>query len=241
VTGPRIFLTATWRHLAMLNYEVEPRVLEPLVPYGTELDTWNGRTFASLVGFRFLETRVLGVAIPGHRDFDEVNLRFYVRRRAEDGWRRGVVFVKEIVPRAAIAFVANVVYGERYVAYPMSHDITEAADGSLTARYAWRSGGREHHIAVATRGAPSDVAMGSDAEFITEHYFGYARRRGGGSTEYQVEHPRWKVAPAASNECVCDVAATYGPEFAPHLRGSPASAFVADGSPVIVYKGVASS
>lgn len=91
----------------MLNYEIDPALLLPFVPKGTELDTWNDTMFASMIGFRFLDTRVLGMAIPIYRDFEEINLRFYVRRKADDGWRRGVVFVKEIVPRLAIELTAR--------------------------------------------------------------------------------------------------------------------------------------
>src|SRR4051794_25256625 len=101
------FLTAEWRLLVMLPFPLHPAALTPLVPAGTELDFRDGRTFLSLVGFRFLKTRVRGVPVPGHVDFDEVNLRFYVRCKTADGWRRGVTFVKEIVPRRAIALVAN--------------------------------------------------------------------------------------------------------------------------------------
>src|SRR5262245_60741200 len=121
----RRFLTAEWRHLVMLNYEIDPAALRARVPAGTELDSWNGKTFVSLVGFRVLRTRVLGVPVLFHRSsigkgisrtswgsFEEVNLRFYVRRRAPEGWRRGVVFVKEIVPKAAVAAVARWVYNE---------------------------------------------------------------------------------------------------------------------------------
>ena len=100
---PRRFLSAVWRNLVMLNYEIEPDILRPLVPQGVELDSWKGKYFVSLVGFQFLDTRVLGMPIPFHRNFEEVNLRYYVRRRVEKGWRRGVVFVKEVVPRWAIA------------------------------------------------------------------------------------------------------------------------------------------
>src|SRR6266513_2477095 len=120
---PRRFLTAEWRSLAMLNYEVDRSVLARRVPPGTELDSWGGVVYVSVVGFLFLKTRVLGVPIPGHRNFEEVNLRFYVRRKADGEWRRGVVFVKEIVPRRAIAAVARGLYGENYVAMPMSHAI----------------------------------------------------------------------------------------------------------------------
>jgi uncharacterized protein YqjF (DUF2071 family) len=117
------FLTAEWRWLAMLNYSVAPDVLEPFVPKGTVLDTFQGTAYVSMVGFLFLNTRVRGLSIPWHRDFEEVNLRFYVRRQAEEGWRRGVVFIKEIVPRLAIAAVARVFYNENYVALSMRHKL----------------------------------------------------------------------------------------------------------------------
>ncbi|HEX8362069.1 MAG TPA: DUF2071 domain-containing protein, partial [Longimicrobium sp.] len=93
---PGKFLAAEWRDLVMLNYEADPAALRPLVPAGTELDAWGGTTYVSMVGFLFLRTRVLGIPIPFHQDFEEVNLRFYVRRRGPEGWRRGVVFVREI-------------------------------------------------------------------------------------------------------------------------------------------------
>lgn len=234
------FLTAEWRHLAMLNFEIDPKVLSPLVPAGTELDDWQGRTFVSVVGFLFLDTRVLGVAIPWHRDFEEVNLRFYVRRMASDGRRRGVVFVKEIVPRVAIAWTARALYGENYVAAPMGHRIegeTGGAPGARTVAYSWRFRGRENRMELSADGDAREAAEESDVEFITEHYWGYARRRGGRTTEYRVEHPRWRVCTAAASRLDCDVAALYGSQFVESLKALPASAFLADGSNVTVFKG----
>jgi uncharacterized protein len=121
------FLTANWRYLAMLNYTVDPRLVAPFVPLGTEIDFENGETFLSVVGFLFLDTRLLGFPIPLHRDFEEVNLRFYVRRRSADTWRRGVVFIRELVPRRAIALIARACYGENYLAVPMKHEIEHVA------------------------------------------------------------------------------------------------------------------
>jgi uncharacterized protein YqjF (DUF2071 family) len=227
------FLTAEWRHLAMLNFEVDPKVLRPFVPAGTELDDWQGKTFISVVGFMFLNTRVFGIPIPFHRNFEEVNLRFYVRRKASDGWRRGVVFVKEIVPRAAIALTARIVYGENYVAVPMKHHIEGA-----TVSYSWRFRGRENRIELTVQSDAGETPEGSDAEFITEHYWGYARRRRGGHTmEYRVEHPRWRTARATAARLDCDVAGLYGSQFVESLQGQPASAFLADGSDVAVFRG----
>lgn len=234
----RPFLTARWRYLAMLNYEVPPEILEPLVPRGTELDSWQGKTFVSMVGFLFLDTRVRGLAIPGHRNFEEVNLRFYVRRRAEDGWRRGVVFVKEIVPRLAIAATARLLYGEKYVALPMRHSITgDPSRGGMYVMYGWRHRGRWNGIGAVVSGSPREAEPGSEEELITEHYWGYSSLRGGGSAEYRVEHPRWRVWPLQRPVLDCDVAALYGKPFGNSLPAEPSSAFLADGSEVAVYPG----
>ena len=231
------FLTAQWRWLVMLNYEVDPALLRPLVPAGTELDAWGGVTYASVVGFLFLDTRVLGIPIPFHRDFEELNLRFYVRRRGPEGWRRGVVFVKEIVPRFAIAAVARVVYNENYVALPMRHRVDLSVETGGTVEYGCRHGGRWSTVRAEVRGPARSLAEGSEEEFITEHYWGYARQRDGGTVEYQVEHPRWNVWRAESAALDCDVAALYGPGFVDALSAPPRSALVADGSQIIVRRG----
>ena len=237
-SGP--FLTAEWRDLVLLNYAVDPDLLRPYLPERTELDSWHGSTFVSLVAFRFLDTRVRDVAIPWHRDFEEVNLRFYVRRPAPDGTRRGVVFVKEIVPRRAIAWVARAVYGERYVALPMRHQVSRPNEHLASAgrvEYAWRSDGRWNRLAASTAGVAELPPEGSEESLVTEHYWGYTQRRGGGTLEYRVEHPPWRVWRATSSELECDVAGLYGSAFAPYLDGPPHSAFVADGSPVTVWPG----
>jgi hypothetical protein len=239
--APRPFLTASWRYLAMLNYEVPPALLRPLVPRGTELDTWQGAALASMVGFRFLDTRVAGIAVPGHRDFDEVNLRFYVRRRGEENeWRRAVVFVRELVPRRAIAWVARRFYNEPYTAVPMRHEVemAGAADGQPgRAAYAWRLAGRWHRLEVTTSGSPVVPDPSSEAAFVTEHYWGYTVQRDGGSKEYRVEHPPWRVWQAGGAQFDCDVAAVYGAGFAECLAVRPRSAFLAEGSDVVVHRG----
>jgi uncharacterized protein YqjF (DUF2071 family) len=235
------FLRAEWRQLAMLNYEVDRSALSALVPRGTELDEWQGRTYLSVVGFLFVGTKVLGLPIPFHRDFEEVNLRFYVRRRTEEGWRRGVVFVKELVPRAAIAFVARTLYNENYVAVTMGHEIERAADGPQRAAavsYWWDVGGRRNRLLVRVAGELAPPVPGSHEEFIAEHYWGYSVQRDGGTCEYQVTHPPWRVATATHAELDCDVGRVYGGTFGSFLRTSPVSAFLADGSEVAVSHGI---
>jgi uncharacterized protein len=228
------FLSANWRYLAMLNFAVNPTILAPLVPPGTEIDFENGETFISVVGFLFLDTRLLGLPIPLHRDFEEVNLRFYVRKKSADTWRRGVVFVRELVPRRAIATIARTFYGEPYLAVPMKHEI-EHVDLSVRVKYSWRRGSEWESITMQASGEPQSIPAGSHAEFITEHYWGYTRLQAGCS-EYRVEHPRWKVWNADTFEFNADVSALYGEQFVETLSAPPRSAFIADGSPITVER-----
>jgi uncharacterized protein YqjF (DUF2071 family) len=233
------FLTAEWRQLAMLNYQVDPDVLREQLPRGTELDDHRGRHFVSVVGFLFLHTKVRGLPIPFHRDFEEVNLRFYVRREEQGELRRGVVFIKEIVPRRAIAWVARTVYNENYVALPMRHRIApaERAHPPTAVRYGWRNAGRWEELSIEPELEPADAGPDSEERFITEHYWGYARQRDGGTVEYRVEHPPWSVWRARQASLDADVERLYGARFVSLLRGPPASAFLADGSTVAVHAG----
>jgi uncharacterized protein len=238
VSSDGIFLTAEWRHLVMMNYEVGASLLLPFVPAGTELDRFEGRVFVSLVGFRFLKTKLFGLLpVPMHSYFEEVNLRFYVRRRERDEVRRGVVFIREMVPRRAIAFVARTFYNEKYVALPMAHEIHSLGDNRLSVAYRWRSGSRWSEIKLETDGDAKLPVEGSVEQFITEHYWGYAAQANGGSVEYRVTHPSWKVWQVRQSTFEGDVETFCGKEIAAVLRGKPASAFLAEGSAVTVMRG----
>lgn len=226
------FLTAKWHDLIMANYEIDPALLESRVPPGTELDLHEGKCFVSLVGFMFLDTRVMGFLIPFHVDFEEVNLRFYVRRETGDEVRRGVVFIKEIVPRAAIASVARIVYGEPYERWKMSNYRDDEH-----VRYSWSRGECANNLSV-TRGANLGVPdAGSHGEFIIEHYWGYTKRGEKRSDEYKVEHPKWELFTADNPKIDVNFAKTYGQEFAFLSNTEPHSVLLAAGSDIAVYKG----
>jgi uncharacterized protein YqjF (DUF2071 family) len=231
----RPFLTARWRQLAMLNYVASPETVRPHVPAGTEPDEFEGRAYASVVGFMFEDARIGGWKIPFHRHFEEVNLRIYVRRRAPDGWHRGVAFVKELVPRWAIAWVARWVYGENYVSLPMSH--RWSAGDPPGVRYAWTLGGREMAIDLEPEGPFRSPAPESEEAFISDHFWGYSSPAKRGVLEYRVEHPRWRVASARWSAWTGDAALLYGAPWGEILSRPPDSAFLAEGSEVTVYRG----
>jgi uncharacterized protein len=230
---PMSFLTAEWRKLSLANYEVNPDLLKPYLPYGTELDSWNGRCYASLVGFMFKKVRLLGIPIPFHTEFEEVNLRFYVRQKSGGEWRRGVVFISELVPRRAVTFVANTVYREHYETVPMRH--VWKNDGiTQTIEYDWKKQDRWHsfHLDAATQ--PMPIPLGSEAEFITEHYWGYAKYSDLQTNEYQVTHPRWEVYEVNNHRIDVDFAKLYGTGFAELNNLKPTTIMLAEGSEITI-------
>lgn len=234
---PSAFLTARWEDLVFLNYACPREILEPLVPAGTELDLWEGEALVSLVGLMFRDTRVRGFAIPGHRTFEEVNLRFYVRGSGPDGEiRRAVVFIREVVPRRAVATVARVVYNEPYVSARMSHDIALDESSGGTIAYEWVTRHGTFAIAADASGPATPTPPGSETEFVTEHYWGYTRQRDGRTLEYRVEHPVWSGW-TASGLYRGATSSLYGDAFEDVLRDAPRSAFIALGSEVTVYRG----
>ena len=231
---PGRFLTAEWKNLVMLNYAVDPALLQSFVPAATELDSFDGKTYVSVIGFEFKRTRILGFSAPFHQAFEEVNLRFYVRR----GSRRGAVFIQELVPRRAVAAIARFAFNENYSHVPMSHHIELCADHSVAeAEYAWGSGPNRCSVRLATEGASFLPEAGSLSQFITEHYWGYAAQRDGGSLEYEVQHPRWRVQNAREAKLSGNLVGIYGAQMADALKRKPDSAFLAEGSAVTVFKG----
>lgn len=230
------FLRAEWRNLIMANYEIEPSSLFPYLPAHTELDFWNGKCFISLVGFMFMNTRVLGIKIPFHINFEEVNLRFYVRYEDDDEWKRGVVFIKEIVPKKAISFVANNLYGENYVTLPMRHTWEENEERQKIA-YEWQFNKEWNCLEVEADKSAYPIEVGSEEAFITEHYWGYTQKDAHTTSEYQVEHPQWEIHKVFNHHIKCDVGNLYGIEFIEPFQQKPSSIFMAEGSEIVVKKG----
>lgn len=227
------FLRAEWRRLAIANYCVDPQVLLPLVPEGTQLDTWNGKCYVSLVGFLFRNTRLKGIKVPFHVNFPEVNLRFYVVREFNGERRRGVVFIREIVNKPALSFVANTIYKEHYTTMPMRYS-WESEPHETAATYAWKKAGKWNRLSVQADKNTSPIEPGSEAEFITEHYWGYAGGKGRRTNEYEVTHPRWEHYPVSAFEIDVDWASCYGTEFRFLSQLEPASVFLAEGSEITV-------
>lgn len=228
------FLTAQWLRLVMANYEIDPAKLKPFVPAHTELDTWNDRTYVSLVGFLFHDTRVMGIRFPFHVTFPEVNLRFYVRYKDGNAIKRGVVFIKEIVPKQAITFIANTLFKERYVTLPMK-TFVHTTEQQKHVGYSWKYKNHWNRLEVKTGLKKYPIQPGSEEEFITEHYWGYTSIDKTLCGEYQVAHPCWNIFPVEQFAVDCDFEQLYGPAFGELKAKTPVSVFLAEGSDICVY------
>ena len=227
------FLNAEWRKLLIANYKVDPNILKPYVPAHTELDLWNGQCYVSLVGFMFLNTRMLGIKFPFHVNFEEVNLRFYVKHFDGVNWKRGVVFIKEIVPKPALTFVANTVYKEHYQTMPMNHHWATLNDSRFV-EYAWKHKEKWQKAKVVTDLMAKNIENGSETEFITEHYWGYSRLNEKVTYEYEVTHPKWQHYEVKDYEINVDFGLVYGKAFQHLSQQVPSSIMLAEGSEITV-------
>ncbi len=226
----RPFLTARWRRLILAQYETDPALLRRRLPDGLELDRWQGRVYVSVVAFEFLDTRVRGFRVPGCVDFPEINLRFYVT----DGERRGVCFVRELVPSRLTSLVARMVYNEPYARASMVVSTAES-DEELHIEHRFRFGGLEHRIAAqveAQRTVPTEDSL---EHHFKEHEWGFGRTRRGTPTRYRVEHPTWATHRVRTASIKIDSGTLYGREWAWLGDARPDSVVVADGSEIAVY------
>lgn len=232
-----VFLKAEWRKLLMINYEVPVDAILPYLPPHTKPDLYQGKCLVSVVGFMFLNTRVKGMKILYHVNFEEVNLRFYNTYQTPQGeMRRGTTFIKEIVPRPAITFIANTLYKEKYVTLPMGHTIKEHHD-ELEVEYRWRYNQKINHIRCRAEKKLNPMAQNSLEEFITEHYWGYTKLSLTETSEYAVEHPRWETYNVKAFDAIIDFEGLYGASFAALKDQKPHSVLLAEGSEIVVRGG----
>jgi uncharacterized protein YqjF (DUF2071 family) len=230
---PKIFLSAQWEHLVMANYAVAPETLQPYLPNGLQLDDFQGTYYLSLVGFMFRNTRLFGLPVPFFGSFEEINLRFYVKRHTEQGLRRGVVFINETVPFRAVAWLANTLYKEHYTCIPTQH-LIQQNDHLTQVRYMWQHRNKQNFINVAAENTAAPMIPGSVEAFIFEHYYGYTKVGDTQTEEYGVLHPSWNTHRVLHHEINCDFSSMYGAHFGFLNEQQPKSVLLAAGSEVQV-------
>jgi uncharacterized protein len=229
-------LEAQWKKLIMANYPVDPKQLLPYIPHGTEVEYYSGKCYLSLVGFMFLNSSLAGIKMPFHGSFEEINLRFYVRHYEEKSWKRGVVFIKEIVPRWTVTMIANHLYGESYETLPTGNAFNLEADMQRI-EYRWKKNNKWNSLKIKSGLDEKEFQAGSAEEFFTESYWGYTKINNQATQEYNVEHPAWKIFDTRDYIIDVDFTSVYGPEFSFLQDIQPESVFLAEGSGIVLRKG----
>jgi len=227
------FLSARWENLIMANYELNPELLQAYLPKGVELDLYHDKCFVSLVGFMFKKTSLFNIPIPLLGTFEEINLRFYVKRIDGNTIKRGVVFINETVPYKLVAWLANKLYKEHYIAIPTKNSITDS-QSDTNIRYEWKINKEWNHIAVNSTIESGQMLEDSVEEFIFEHYYGYTKIDNRLTQEYRVNHPRWQVNKVMDYSIHCDFKSMYGDDFTFLSNQEPHSVILAMGSAVTV-------
>ena len=227
------FLSARWENLIMANYPVNPEVLKKYIPNGVELDFYHNKAYVSLVGFMFKRTSLFNIPIPFLGTFEEINLRFYVKRVEGDTIKRGVVFINETVPYKVVAWLANKLYKEHYMAIPTKNSI-DIGNPAKKIRYEWKINSAWNHLEVNASVENKNMEPGSIEEFIFEHYYGYTKINDHLSQEYKVNHPRWQVNKVTDYSIHCDFTSMYGNDFTFLSDQQPDSVIIAGGSAVTV-------
>ena len=232
VKGP--LMTGAWKDLLVASYEVPKEALQPYLPEGVELDSWNGKHYMSLVALQCQDIQGLGVKVPGGDNFEQVNLRFYAKRNTPEGEKKGAVFIKQIVASEVVAFASKALLNESVSTASMSHKLTEeTAEGEVS--YRWDVNGTTSEMSAHRVGQAKPLVEGSQEEFLLENYNGFSVQRDGQTIEYKVEHPPWKTYEAANPVIDVDAVGLYGKELAKYLSGPPSSVIIVDGSKTAVF------
>ena len=226
-----IFLKANWENIIMVNYEIDPEILRPFLPKGVTIDLFEGKAYISLVGFMFKKTKIFNIPIPRFGTFEEINLRFYVKREEGHFVKRGVVFINETIPYPLVAWVANWLYKEHYSVVPTKH-LFSKSESTQQLQFEWLANKKWNSIFVETETQLKEMEPNSFEEFIYQHYYGFTKVSENATEEYRLQHPRWKVYPVTKYAINCDFSAMYGKEFSIINHTQPKAVFVADGSAV---------
>lgn len=223
---------AKWKKLLFSNYEVDPALLKQHIPFQTELALWNDRCYVSLVGFLFLDTKLGPVPIPLHTNFPEINLRFYVRRKFQNEWRYGVVFLKEIVGLPMVAFVANTFFNEHYEVLRLKDNIRQSETG-ISVEYRWKK--KEWHaFSINCYPGLIPIAENSPEHFFTAQHWGYTKIKDDRTREYSVAHPKWQMYRTSNYSIEIGFEEVFGNQFSFLKNTAPASVFLAEGSEIIL-------
>lgn len=216
-----------------MNYIISPEILENYLPAYTIIDYFKGNCFTSLVGFPFRNVEIAGMKIPFYTDFEEINLRFYVKRFDGTTWRKGTVFISEIANKSALKFLANSFLHEKYQTLETRQEIKENSE-LIETKYSWRTWMNWQFLNLISEKPSESVAEGTEAHFIMDRSSGYQKYDTATTNEYGISHPKWNIYPIRSFDINVDFEESFDSNFPVLNETLPHSVILARGSSVAV-------
>ena len=225
----KTLLTAYWTNLLAATFEADETLLNKFLPRGTELNTWHGKYLISIVAFMFSKPAILNISAPFYRSFEEINLRFYVRYKENDQWKKGVVFIKEIAPARIIGLTAGWLYQENFIYLPLKHKFY-ANNKCQYISYSCKVKNQWGHLNMVCSSKDNEPGSERVQTFVRDHYWGYTKKSNNNTAEFLIEHRLWKIYQATDYDLNLNIGEIYGKDFTDLFLQKPISVILMDGS-----------
>lgn len=181
-----------WERLLFMHWPLPMAVLEPLLPNGAKVDTFNGEAWVGIVPFFMTDVHPAFLpSVPGLSAFTELNVRTYVTVRGVPGvWFFSLEAANPVAVRLARAGF--------YLPY-FDARMRGVVSGQTVS---FRSTRTHHGAALATFGAsyrplPGTLEGSADLiHFLTERYCLFSARPGGRLYRVDVRHSVWLLGRA---------------------------------------------
>jgi uncharacterized protein YqjF (DUF2071 family) len=185
-TVDRPVVRVSWRSLTFLHWAYDPDVVQPLLPPGLEVDTWDGKAWVAITPFVMTGFRLPFMPpLPVVSTFPETNVRTYAR--GPDG-QDGLVFLSLEVDSLPTFVGARATYWVPYQWARMQVDEGEPV------RYVSRrrNGDVGHDIVVRPGERYGDGELGEFDHWLTGRWRAFTRI-GGKLAVVAVQHERWPL------------------------------------------------
>ncbi len=231
-------IKAKFSEMVAVNFQIDQRILQPLVPKGLELDFFNGETYVSLIAMMLRNVKAWGLPFSIIPSSPELSLRFYVRRPGDGESAKGTCLIKDYISGSTAAWYLESQFKSDFSKLKMKYKNSGFGEHETPeVEYQWKVDDHWNKLRVRARSRIHKTERASKVGFILDHftYFGTYKGR---TLAYRVERPTWNIWDAAQANFTCDVKRLFGDAFVKPLSKRPASVFVTAGSPVTIYKPV---
>lgn len=181
-----------WHDLLFMHWPLPPSDIQPLIPPGLELDTFDGQAWIAVVPFFMSDIHARSMPpFPGLSRMAELNVRTYVTR---DG-KPGVYFFSLDAASVIAVTVARLTYHLPYFYAKMNVE-RRGNDVHYTSRRLYKEMQAEYLGVYAPTGDLYQSTPGNLDHFLTERYCLYTADTKGRILRGEIHHAPWPLQPA---------------------------------------------